>query len=156
MSNARPTNPFDLCQFTFANGRMCALPAHPKHNGLCLTHARRSTPQPREDDLSAELASPAGDFITQIDINHTLGNLFTALASNRISYRRAGTLAYILCLLSQTQLGAKDEARRWDKDAPVLERLLRLKYPQPPAPSPEPSCDPAIATPPIPPLAAST
>jgi uncharacterized protein YndB with AHSA1/START domain len=60
MSSARPSDPFNLCKFTFANGRMCGLPAHPKHDGFCLTHARRSNPKPREDDLSAELAEHDG------------------------------------------------------------------------------------------------
>ena len=128
MSNARPTDIFNLCQFKFANGRMCGLPAHPKHHGLCLAHARRASIEQREDDLSAELASPAGDFITQIDINHVLGNLFTALAANRISSRRATSLAYIGFLLLQSQEGAKDEARRWFLDFPTYETLLKLKY----------------------------
>ena len=74
MSNARPSNIFNLCRFTFANCRMCGLPAHPKGDGLCLTHLRLTKAQakPREDDLSAELGSPDGDYITQIDINHVL------------------------------------------------------------------------------------
>ena len=137
MSNARPSNIFNLCQFKFANGRMCGLPAHPKHDGLCLAHARVISlrEQPREEDLSAELSSFAGDYITQIDINHTLGKLFDALAANRISSRRAGTLAYIGCLLMQTQVGAKHEASRWDLDAPTMKKLLELKYPNDPDPS---------------------
>lgn len=125
----RSTNPFDLCQFTFADGRMCGLPAHPKHDGLCLTHARRRIPEPREDDLSQLLASPAGDFIYQIDINHVLGKLFQALAANRISSKRAGTLAYIAGLILQTQQGAKTEANRWEIEAPIFRKMLQLKYP---------------------------
>ncbi len=144
MSNARLDNIYNLCQFKFANGRMCGLPAHPKHDGLCLVHGRRSKPEPREDDLSAELASPAGDFITQIDINHVLGKLFNALASNRVTPRRAGTLAYIGCLLAQTQQAAKREAARWEIDAPTMRKLLDLKYPEPPMNSPDPApSDPA-------------
>jgi hypothetical protein len=130
MSHARPTNPFNLCTQKFANGRLCGLPASPKHGGLCIPHARQQnakSPQ-REDDLSAELASPAGDFITQIDINHVLGKLFSALAANRVSSRRAGTLAYIGCLLTQTQRGAKTEAARWELDIPTMKKLVQLKY----------------------------
>jgi hypothetical protein len=137
MSNARPADPFNLCQFTFANGRLCGLPAHPKANGLCLTHARRSRPEPREDNLSAELHSPAGDFITQIDINHVLGRLFDALAANRVSSRRAGTLAYIGCLLVQTQKAAKEEALRWEIDGETYEKISAIKSVKPPAPSSE-------------------
>jgi len=132
MSNARPSDIFNLCQFQFANGRLCGLPAHPKGDGLCLVHYRHVTakPKPREDDLSQELKSPAGDYITQIDINHVLGKFFDALAANRLSPRRARSLAYIAYLINQTQKGAKDEARRWNIDAPIFKRLLRLKYPK--------------------------
>jgi hypothetical protein len=109
---------------------MCGLPAHPKHEGLCLSHAQRRAPQPREDDLSHLLASPDGDFMLQIDINHVLGKLFDALAANRISARRAGTLAYIANLLAQTQEGGKNEARRWEIDKPTYLKMLELKYPE--------------------------
>lgn len=137
MSNAKPADPFNLCQFTFANGRMCGLPAHPKADGLCLTHSRRGRPEPREDDLSQELGSPCGEFITQVDINHVLGRLFDALASNRVSSRRAGTLAYISCLLMQTQKGAVNEVSRWELDEPVYKKMLKLKYPGLGEPAPE-------------------
>jgi hypothetical protein len=133
MSNARPADPYNLCQFTFANGRMCGLPAHPKHDGLCLNHARLKCfrQRPREEDLSRELCSPAGDdYITQIDINHVLGKLFNALAANRISIKRATGLAYIAQLLLQSQSGAKQEARRWTQDLPTYKTLLKLKYPK--------------------------
>jgi hypothetical protein len=134
MSNARPSHIHNLCQFTFANGRKCRLPAHPKGEGLCLTHFRytkaQAKPQPREDDLSAEITSLAGDYITKIDINHVLGKLFDALAANRLSARRAASLAYIAALLLQSQEGAWNEARRWHLEMPVFTNLLRLKYPK--------------------------
>lgn len=132
MTTRRANSPYDLCQFTYADGRMCGLPTHPKGEGLCLTHfraCRNPKPLTREDDLSAELRSPAGDFLYQIDINHVLGKLFEALAANRISSRRASTLAYIAHLLAQTQQGAKYEANRWELDKPTYERMLELKYP---------------------------
>ena len=131
MSNARPSNPYDLCQFQYASGRLCGLPAHPKGDGLCLSHYRQAhtKPAPREDDLSAELANPAGDYITQIDINHVLGKLFDALAAKRCSPRRASSLAYIACLLAQTQKATKEEARHWADDKPVFQTMLKIKYP---------------------------
>jgi hypothetical protein len=132
MSNARLPDIYNLCQFQFANKRLCGMPAHPKGDGMCLNHFRHvnAKPAPREDDLSAELASPAGDFICQIDINHVLGNLFQALAANRITPRRASSLAYIAALMTQTQIGAFDEARRWEIDAPVFKKILKLKNPK--------------------------
>lgn len=132
MSNARPGDPFNLCQFTFANGRMCGLPAHPKHDGLCLNHARTASfkHEVRKQDLSREICSPAGDYITQIDINHVLGKLFDALTANRISVKRAASLAYIADLLMRSQEGAKREAQRWAQDLPAYKTLLGLKYPE--------------------------
>lgn len=134
MSNARPTDIFNLCQFQFANRRLCGLPAYPNGDGLCLMHARaaraKAAPEQREDDLSPELHSPAGDYITQIDINHVLGKLFDALAANRLSARRASSLAYIASLMLQSQEGAKDEARRWYVDIPTFRTMLKLKYPK--------------------------
>ena len=141
MSNARVPDPYNLCQFTFANGRLCGLPASPKYDGLCYAHGRRANsppPAPREFDLSPEFTSPTGEFITQIDINHVLGKLFVALAANRISTRRAGTLAYIAGLLAQTQSGAKREALRWDLDYDTLLKLYHLKYGKVPAPGSPP------------------
>ena len=130
MTMKRSENPYDLCQFQFANGKCCGMPAHPNYDGLCLTHgtlSRRASV--REDDLSAELANPAGEYITQIDINHVLGKLFDALAAKRCSPRRASSLAYIACLLAQTQKAAKEEARHWAADKPVFQTMLKIKYP---------------------------
>src|ERR1700719_2846720 len=144
MSNRRPDASYNLCTFKFANGKFCTMPAHPNHDGLCLNHAtiHRRTFH-REDDLVKELASPAGDFITQIDINHVLGKLFEALAANRVSPKRAATLAYIGHLLMQSQSGARREASNWTIESQVLSKLVAIKYPSehsPNAASPAPPC----------------
>ncbi len=124
------------------------MPAHPGHNGLCLNHAsihRRAFH--REDDLLRELASPAGDFITRIDINHVLGKLFEALAANRVSPKRAATLAYIGHLLLQSQKGARFEACNWHSESKILSELIAIKYPdQSPGPA-APSANPAQPNP---------
>jgi len=142
MSNKRPDATYNLCNFKFANGKFCTMPAHPNYEGLCLNHAtiHRRTFH-REDDLVKELASPAGDFITQIDINHVLGKLFEALAANRVSPKRAATLAYIGHLLMRSQSGARDEANNWAIESKVLSKLVAIKYPSehsPNAASPAP------------------
>lgn len=126
----RPDATYNLCTFKFANGKFCTMPAHPKHDGLCLNHAtiHRRTFH-REDDLVKELSSPAGDFITQIDINHVLGKLFEALAANRITPKRAATLAYIGHLLLRSQSGARREASNWPIESQVLSKLVEIKYP---------------------------
>jgi hypothetical protein len=131
MSNARPYDPFNLCSFKFADGRFCGLPAHSKGEGLCLVHYRRvlAAERPRDDDLSRELASPSGDFMTQFDIHHILGALFKALAAKRVTARRATSLAYIAFLISQSQKAAKAEARNYDEEVPIFKRWLDVKYP---------------------------
>jgi len=147
MSNQRPDASYNLCTFKFANGKFCTMPAHPNHDGLCLNHAtiHRRTFH-REDDLVKELASPAGDFITQIDINHVLGKLFEALAANRISPKRAATLAYIGHLLMRSQHGARREASNWTIESQVLSKLVAIKYPSehsPKSSSPAPPSQPS-------------
>jgi hypothetical protein len=58
MSNAGPADIYNLCQFQFANKRLCGMPAHPKGDGMCLNHFRHvnAKPAPREDDLSPRAA----------------------------------------------------------------------------------------------------
>jgi hypothetical protein len=62
-------------------------------------------------DVSAELAPPATDYLTQIDMNHILGNLFALLAANRISAKRAGTLAYICSAILKSQEGMRTQVK---------------------------------------------
>ncbi len=116
------------------------MPSHPDYKGLCRNHgtAHRRT-QHREDDLLKELASPAGDFITQIDINHVLGKLFEALAANRVSPRRAATLAYIGHLLLQSQNGARFEASNWHSESKIISQLAAIKYPADPSANSSPA-----------------
>ena len=130
MTIKRAENPYDLCQFQFANGKCCGMPAHPKYNGLCLNHGtihRRANA--REDDLYNLLVSPANGQLSQAEINQALTKLFEALAANRISTRRAATLAYIGHLLLQAYSGLQAEARMLElQSARDLHMLLKMKY----------------------------
>ena len=130
MTIRRAENPYDLCQFQFANGKCCGMPAHPKYNGLCLNHGTiHSRTNAREDDLYNLLVSPANGQLTQAEINQALTRLFEALAANRISTRRAATLAYIGHLLLQAYSGLKAEARMVElQGARDLRMLLKMKY----------------------------
>jgi len=106
------------------------MPAHPNYDGLCLNHGTihmRTTA--REDDLYNELASPSGAFLSQAEINQSLRKLYEALAGNRISPRRAATLAYIAYLLLQAHAGLKAEARLTELQGfKNLNMLLKMKY----------------------------
>ena len=106
------------------------MPAHPKYNGLCLNHGTlNSRTNVREDELYDYMTSPSGGPLTQQEIQRALARVFEALASNRISTRRAATLAYIGFLMLQTYSGLKAEARMTElqgfKD---LRMLLKMKY----------------------------
>lgn len=87
------------------------------------------SPDRGQRDLSAELATPSGDFLTQIDINHILGNLFEELAANRVSTKRASALAYICCNLIKSQEGMHDQVRFMELTAcDFLHQALQKKY----------------------------
>jgi hypothetical protein len=148
MTTRRQDSTFDLCTFQFANGKLCGMP---KHNGLCLNHAtiHRRTSH-REDDLSADLATFTGEFITSTDINQSLGQLYHALAANRVSPKRAAILAYIGGLLLQSRSGVEPEAARagashnWDK---MLHDLFKVRDGIDPATSnPSPSDEASSST----------
>ena len=143
MSNRRPTPAPNLCQFQFANGKRCRMTARPGRDGLCLHHAtaHRRT-RVREDDLSDDLVTLTGNFFTNSDISEALGRLFEALAANRLSPKRAGTLAYIAQLLLCSQPGVEREARlgraehKWDQ---LLYSIFHPRRDNPAPSSPEPS-----------------
>ncbi len=86
-------------------------------------------PDPGQRNLSQELATPSGDFLTQIDINHILGNLFQALAANRVSTKRASALAYICFNILKSQEGMHDQVRFMELTAfDFLHDALEKKY----------------------------
>jgi len=72
-----------------------------------------SQPSPNEQDFSGEfseeLQPPFGHYLTQIDVNHVLSNLFDMLAANEISCKRASTLAYICANLLKSQEGMRTQ-----------------------------------------------
>jgi hypothetical protein len=93
----------DLCQFFFADGRLCRMLRAKDHPTLCLFHAREEDQLVESHRLGAELpAFLPGNFFNAPDIHDVLGKLFTARARNRISQGDAATLAYIAQLMLQT------------------------------------------------------
>jgi len=130
MSNRRNDPDYNLCQFQFANGKCCGMPAHPKYNGLCLNHGTiNSRANVREDELYDYMTSPSGEPLTQQEIQRALARVFEALAANRISTRRAATLAYLGFLMLQTYSGLKAEARMTAlQGAKDLHLMLKMAY----------------------------
>ncbi len=106
-------------------------------------------PDPGQRDLSAELATPSGDFLTQVDINHILGKLFQALAANRVSTKRASALAYICSNILKSQSGMHDQVRFMELTAfDFLHKALQKKYFSQPAPPPKSPATPPAPNPP--------
>src|ERR1700690_2718859 len=91
MTAQRQDSPFsNLCQFQFAEVRLCSMPAIPSLNGFCRSHAALNRPKPPvEQDLSSELDQffpPADD---HPDVHRALERVFKAMAANGITTRRA-------------------------------------------------------------------
>lgn len=101
-----------LCQFSFADGRVCCMLRQPDHPSLCVFHARAERQLVESDRLGSELAaSLTGRFMIATDINFVLGKLFQAIAQNRIPPRNAANLAFVAKLLLQSLDHLKDEYR---------------------------------------------
>jgi hypothetical protein len=101
-----------LCQFPFADGRICRMLRQPDHPSLCVFHARAERQLLESDRLGSELAaSLTGGFMTATDINFVLGKLFKAIAQNRVPPRIAANLAFVAKLLLQSLDKLKDEYR---------------------------------------------
>ncbi len=106
------------------------MPAHPKYKGLCLNHGTlNSRTNQREDELYDYMNASSGAALTQEEIQRALARVFEALAANRISTRRAATLAYLGFLMLQTYSGLKAEARMTAlQGAKDLHQLLKMAY----------------------------
>jgi hypothetical protein len=99
----------DLCQFSFSDGRTCRMPRSPKHQNLCVFHARAEHELLAADEAAKRLVSRSGEFKTASDINRVLGRLFSLMAQNRIPRGEAVSLAYVAQLLLQSIPHVRDE-----------------------------------------------
>jgi hypothetical protein len=83
------------CQFHFSDGRCCRMLRSPAHSSFCAFHARQQLQLLESQRLGGEISTSLnGNFLTATDINHVLGKLFTAVAQNRISLRKAANLTW--------------------------------------------------------------
>ena len=99
--------PAARCQHRTSTGRQCASLSANKASGLCARHA---SIKQAEADVSAPLIQQACRFQNAQGINHSLSALYTLLAQDRVSPRRASVLAYISSLLLRS-LDAIDNDR---------------------------------------------
>jgi hypothetical protein len=114
------------CQLRFADGRRCALPAHPQGDGLCYPHAHAPHRRLRPSDLTRELASPSGAAIPAAKIHRVLAKLPIALADGTISPSQFGALYQLCCSLLQcsrlsaTELPSNTHDPNWNFVATLL------------------------------------
>jgi hypothetical protein len=106
--------PDNLCMFAFTDSRNCAMPRWNQHKKYCLFHAHQEQQLIASGELGDELAAFTGEFRTNTDLNRALGNLFQAVARNRIPPRSAAVLAYIGQLLQHNISNLQNEIVRVD------------------------------------------
>jgi hypothetical protein len=132
-SNADNRN---LCCFSYSDGRQCRMLRHPDHPGLCPFHSREERQAIESERIGTELAATlTGHFLTASDINHVLGKVFTALAQDRISIKKAKALAYLAQLMLASLRYAKQESKiqySWES----WQRMLKNSVPLPDPPDP--------------------
>ncbi len=115
------------CSHRTPSGRRCRLPVSDTDSGLCLNHALRRQKDRDLADLASALTGKSEEFQTAAGINHCLAELYTLLAQNRISPRRAAVLAYISNLLLRTLPAIEHESGEdsriiWDIPRPIREQ----------------------------------
>jgi hypothetical protein len=85
-----------------ASGRQCRLFAADQQSGLCAHHLAKKKVREKDADFFFPLMKQENRFQNAQAINTSLNHLYDLLARDRISARRASTLAYISSLLLRT------------------------------------------------------
>jgi hypothetical protein len=141
-----PIKRLGRCQFFSGDDRRCRMPRWHAHPVYCLHHARHEQQLLETERVASELTSLTGTFKTANDVNHALGNLFSAVSQNRIPPRNAAILAYTGALL----LHSLPRVAREVNDAfgfQAWDRKLRELFGVTPVPSPAPRTPPAPPSP---------
>src|SRR6266700_8279392 len=102
----------DRCQFSFSDGRQCAMARSDIHPSLCRFHSEREDqlfgdPVPGGNVVGAsldlpELYSACRDLTTAAGVNRALAQVFRLLAQRRISRQEAATFGHLAQLLLRT------------------------------------------------------
>src|ERR1700692_3808741 len=95
MNTKRAESPHARCRLQFADGRRCALPAHPQDDGLCYPHAHAPPRRLRPSDLTRALASPSGATVPDAKTHRLLDKLPAAVADGTISTSEARVLRHL-------------------------------------------------------------
>ena len=105
--NTKHSSANDRCQLQFADGRRCALPAHPQGDGLCYPHAHAPHRRLRPSDLTRELITPRGTLVPARKIRRVFAKLPIAVADGLFSPTEAGLLTHLCNLM----LGCNRQSR---------------------------------------------
>ena len=98
------------CAFSTSDNRRCTMFRHDSHPSFCLFHARQERILLESDQIGPELVPPSGKFHSFTELNDSLTRLWTLLADDRISRKRAATLAYVGSLILPTLMRVASEA----------------------------------------------
>jgi hypothetical protein len=90
------------CWYQYASGRRCRQTISAPGSQFCTNHVPRAERDPEVVALTAELAVAPDELLCAGNIHHALARLFSLLARNRISSRRAAVLTYIAQTLLRT------------------------------------------------------
>jgi hypothetical protein len=135
-----------------ASGHQCRLLASDPKSGLCAHHLAKKKVLDRDADFFHPLMQQPNRFQSAQDINYSLNELYGLLARDRISARRASTLAYISSLLLRT-LPAIDHdyavgvRQRYPATSPSHPQSA-INQPSPPNPPSNPTPSPSVTPPP--------
>ena len=125
---AKHTEPTDTrCQLRFADGRRCALPAHPQDDGLCYPHSHAPHRRLRPSDLTRELITTPGTLVPARKIRRVLAKLPAAVADGLFSPSEAGLLTHLCNLM----LGCNRQSRSNPSPEPTA-KAPQLKAFHPP------------------------
>ena len=130
MTTKRADSPLDLCNYVFADGRACCMPAVPSLNGYCRSHGtvlKPRAPVEHNEDLLHEIGLFENDPPSEEDVHRAMSRVFRALAANRISTRRAATFGYLAQLLL-TSKGSKQARQDSNNLSHALLKTLDLAY----------------------------
>jgi hypothetical protein len=129
------------CLFTTIDGRQFRMYRAKGHKTLCLTHVQQEEQILDAEAVAQGLVGPVTKFQTALEVNRTLGNLFTLVAQKRIS-RHDGTLLGFIgqMLLNSVGSTVKSEMQRVESEqepiwAPNVPRALARLMANPPDPS---------------------
>jgi hypothetical protein len=128
VSSKRNHSPeFRLCRFAFADGRHCALPAHPHCDGLCPPHFAALNRQTKPRNPARSLSHPNFNPLNETDVLQIIADLKGAIADKTIPPNKAATMTYINNVLLSCLRASKTAAFRegagpdWDAIRKLLD-----------------------------------